>query len=90
MRVSDVDGVIMLSKKKLDSIRGWDIVEEAKENHTVMEGSLSGRDQKMLACNLPQNHTLNRFQISFTSSGAQETRIGDTFDMVCQICRIPI
>ena len=38
VRVSDVDGVIMLSKKKLDSIRGWDIVEEAKENHTVMEG----------------------------------------------------
>ena len=38
VRVSDVEGMIMLSKKKLDSIRGWDVVEEASENHTVMEG----------------------------------------------------
>ena len=38
IRVSDIDGVCMLSKKKMDSIRGWDVVEEAKENHTVMEG----------------------------------------------------
>jgi len=41
VRVSDIDGVCMLSKKKLDSIRGWDIVEEASENHDVMEGTVT-------------------------------------------------
>ncbi|MGI6335727.1 MAG: bifunctional 4-hydroxy-3-methylbut-2-enyl diphosphate reductase/30S ribosomal protein S1 [Eubacteriales bacterium] len=38
VRVSDVEGMIMLSKKKLDSIRGWDIVQEACDNRTTMEG----------------------------------------------------
>jgi len=38
MRVNDVEGMVMLSKKRLDAIKNWDIVESAKENKTIVEG----------------------------------------------------
>ena len=38
MRVSDVDGVATLSKKRLDAVKQWDAVETAVEEKTVMEG----------------------------------------------------
>jgi len=38
MRVNDVEGMVMLSKKRLDAIKNWDIVESAKENRTIVEG----------------------------------------------------
>ena len=38
MRVNDVEGMIMLSKKRLDAIKNWNIVETAKENKTTLEG----------------------------------------------------
>ena len=38
MRVNDVEGMVMLSKKRLDAIKNWDIVETAKENRTTVEG----------------------------------------------------
>ncbi|NLD88405.1 MAG: bifunctional 4-hydroxy-3-methylbut-2-enyl diphosphate reductase/30S ribosomal protein S1 [Clostridiales bacterium] len=38
VRVNDAEGMIMLSKKKMDSIRGWDRIEEAKANDEILEG----------------------------------------------------
>lgn len=38
IRVNDVEGTIMLSKKRLDAAKGWEVVEEARENRTTMEG----------------------------------------------------
>ncbi|MCL2226952.1 MAG: bifunctional 4-hydroxy-3-methylbut-2-enyl diphosphate reductase/30S ribosomal protein S1 [Oscillospiraceae bacterium] len=38
MRVNDVEGMVMLSKKRLDAIKNWDIIEQAKESKTVVEG----------------------------------------------------
>jgi len=38
MRVNDVEGMVMLSKKRLDAIKNWDIVESAKDNKTIVEG----------------------------------------------------
>ena len=38
MRVNDVEGMVMLSKKRLDAIKNWDVVESAKENKTIVEG----------------------------------------------------
>jgi len=40
MRVNDVEGMVMLSKKRLDAIKNWDIIEKAKENRTVVEGTV--------------------------------------------------
>jgi len=38
MRVNDQEGVVTLSKKRLDAVKTWDDVEQAREDHTVMEG----------------------------------------------------
>jgi len=38
MRVNDVEGMVMLSKKRLDAIKNWDVIEAAKENRSIVEG----------------------------------------------------
>ncbi|MEG1747101.1 MAG: bifunctional 4-hydroxy-3-methylbut-2-enyl diphosphate reductase/30S ribosomal protein S1 [Oscillospiraceae bacterium] len=38
VRVNDAEGIVTLSKKRLDSIKGWEDVEKASEDHTTMEG----------------------------------------------------
>jgi len=41
IRVNDVEGYATLSKKRLDANKIWDVLEEAVENKTVMEGTVS-------------------------------------------------
>lgn len=38
MRVNDQEGVVTLSKKRLEASKGWEKIEEARENETVVEG----------------------------------------------------
>ena len=38
MRVNDVEGMVMLSKRRLDAIKNWDIIEAAKESRDIVEG----------------------------------------------------
>lgn len=38
MRVNDVEGTVMLSKKRLDSVKSWDVVEELRANKENVEG----------------------------------------------------
>ena len=38
MRVNDQEGVVTLSKKRLDTVKSWEDVEQAKEDHTTVEG----------------------------------------------------
>ncbi len=38
VRVNDVEGTAMLSKKRLDTVKNWDTVEEAYENKGIVEG----------------------------------------------------
>lgn len=38
VRVNDVEGVVMLSKRRLDVVKSWDDVEAARESKTVVEG----------------------------------------------------
>ena len=38
VRVNDVEGTVMLSKKRLDAIKTWSVVEAAAEEGTVLEG----------------------------------------------------
>ncbi len=38
MRVNDVEGTVMLSKKRLDSIKSWDDVEAARDSRATIEG----------------------------------------------------
>ncbi|MCL2589107.1 MAG: 4-hydroxy-3-methylbut-2-enyl diphosphate reductase, partial [Oscillospiraceae bacterium] len=41
MRVNDVEGTVMLSKKRLDMGKHWDEIEAARENRTVVEGTVT-------------------------------------------------
>ena len=41
VRVNDVEGTVMLSKKRLDNIRSWKDIEESQENGTVLEGKVT-------------------------------------------------
>ncbi len=40
VRVNDVEGIITLSKKRLDAIKGWDDVELARQDRTTVEGTV--------------------------------------------------
>ncbi len=41
LRVNDVEGTVMLSKKRLDSVKNWEDIEKAKEEKTVVEGTVT-------------------------------------------------
>ena len=41
MRVNDVEGMIMLSKKRLDTVKYWDEIEAARANRTTVEGTVT-------------------------------------------------
>lgn len=41
IRVSDLEGVAELSKKRVDADRNWKNIEEACENKTVLEGKVA-------------------------------------------------
>ncbi len=41
VRVNDVEGTIMLSKKRIDALKGWDEIEAAVDNGAIMEGNVS-------------------------------------------------
>ncbi len=40
VRVNDVEGTVTLSKKKVDHLKGWESIEAAKEEHTIVEGAI--------------------------------------------------
>ena len=41
VRVNDVEGTVMLSKKRLEAAKSWTLVEEASENGTILEGIIT-------------------------------------------------
>ena len=45
MRVNDVEGTVMLSKKRLDAVKTWEDINEAKNNKTVVEGVVTDENK---------------------------------------------
>ncbi len=41
VRVNDAEGTIVLSKKRVDQMKGWESIEAAKEEKTVIEGKVT-------------------------------------------------
>ncbi len=41
VRVNDAEGVVTLSKKKLDTVKSWEDVENAVDSHAVLEGVIT-------------------------------------------------
>lgn len=41
VRVNDAEGTIVLSKKRVDQMKGWESIEAAKEDKTIVEGKVN-------------------------------------------------
>lgn len=52
VRVNDVEGTVMLSKKRLDSAKSWDDIETACEEKTVVEGIITEENKGGLVANV--------------------------------------
>ena len=52
VRVNDVEGTAMLSKRRLDSAKAWNDVEEAVENNAVLEGVVTEENKGGVVVNV--------------------------------------
>jgi len=52
VRVNDVEGTVMLSKKRLDSIRSWSDIENAQADGTVVEGKVTEENKGGVVVNI--------------------------------------
>lgn len=52
VRVNDVEGTVMLSKKRLDSVKSWDDIETASEDKSVVEGIITEENKGGLVANV--------------------------------------
>ena len=52
VRVNDVEGTVMLSKKRLDAVKSWDDLEAAVENETVVEGIVTEENKGGVVVNV--------------------------------------
>ena len=52
VRVNDVEGTAMLSKKRLDAAKMWNAVEEAVDNDTVLEGVVTEENKGGVVVNV--------------------------------------
>lgn len=52
VRVNDVEGTVMLSKKRLDAAKSWNDIEKAAESGAVLEGVVSGENKGGVVVNV--------------------------------------
>ena len=52
MRVNDVEGMIMLSKKRLDAIKNWDAIEESRESKATVTGTVTEENKGGVVVNV--------------------------------------
>ena len=51
-RVNDQDGIVTLSKKRLDAEKKWEVIEEARDNKTIIEGVVKEENKGGVVVNL--------------------------------------
>ena len=52
MRVNDMEGVVTLSKKRLDTVKNWEDIETAREEHTTVEGLVTEENKGGIVVNV--------------------------------------
>ena len=52
VRVNDVEGTAMLSKRRLDAAKAWNDVEEAVENNAILEGTVTEENKGGVVVNV--------------------------------------
>ena len=52
MRVNDVEGMVMLSKKRLDAIKNWDEIEASKDSKAIVTGIVTEENKGGIVVNV--------------------------------------
>ena len=52
MRVNDMEGVVTLSKKRLDTVKNWEDIETAREEKTTVEGTVTEENKGGIVVNV--------------------------------------
>ena len=56
MRVNDVEGMVMLSKKRLDAVKNWKTIEAAKDGKDIVEGVVIEENKGGIVVNVKGVH----------------------------------
>ena len=84
VRVNDADGNIMLSKRKLDTVKTWENVKKAQEEGTVLEGKVTEVVNKGMIVNY------KGYKVFVPASQASERRDADLSDFVGKVVAFKI
>jgi 4-hydroxy-3-methylbut-2-enyl diphosphate reductase len=76
MRVNDMEGVVTLSKKRLDSVKHWEEIEAAKDEHTTVEGLVTEENKGGIVVNV------KGIRVFVPASQSGKPRNADLSDMV--------
>ena len=84
VRVNDADGNIILSKRKLDSVKTWEAVKKAFEEGTVLEGKVTETVNKGMIA------TYKGYKVFIPESQASERRMSDLSGFVGSVVAFKI
>ncbi len=84
VRVNDADGNIMLSKRKLDTVKTWENVKKAAEEGTVLEGKVTEVVNKGMIVNY------KGYKVFVPASQASERRDADLSEFVGKVVAFKI
>ena len=84
MRVNDAEGVVTLSKKRLDTVKAWEDVENACTDHTVVEGTVTEENKGGIVVNV------RGIRVFVPASQSGQPRGADLSEMVKQRVKLRI
>ena len=84
MRVNDVEGVVTLSKKRLDANKNWEEVESAVESRAVLEGVITEENKGGIVANV------KGIRVFIPASQSGQPRGADLAQLVKQHVRLRI
>ena len=82
IRVNDVEGYAMLSKKRLDAVKVWEDIEQAREDKTTLEGKVTEENKGGIVVNVKGVRVFVPASQSGLPRGAElSTMIGQTVSL---------
>jgi len=83
-RVNDVEGTVTLSKKRLDAVKSWSVIEEAQQSGDVVEGTVTEINKGGIVVNV------KGARVFVPASQSGQPREADLSDMVGQKVRLVV
>ena len=84
IRVNDAEGTVMLSKKRLDAQKNWDMIEQARDEKTVLEGYVTEDNKGGVVA------MVNGIRVFIPASQTGIARGGDMSELVKQTVQLRI